>query len=213
MEVYQGKGGLFFTLLKGTREKLYRSDYGLQFFWLVEMSILRDDGTECNYGKTGVLVANSPCTMKEYRNNPDETKTFFVRDSYGRIWGNCNVWAYLDKHGRIHIGGRIGNEITLHSGKCLPMYQISDVVLTEKAVMSCETVTKPRGKNISYSELISEVNENKESLIDRLREKIQNKYSKESSNIYSIQIIPNKKSFKLAKSGKRNVVYLEQIND
>lgn len=204
-------GGLFFTLLKGTREKLYRNDYGLQPFQLAELAILREDGTECNYDETGVLVANSPCTMKEYRNNPDETKSFFIRDAYGRIWGNCNVWASLDKHGRLHMRGRIGNEIKLHHGKSLPMYQISDVILTEKEVMSCETVIKSNGKIVSYIELIPDSSINKKNLLNKLKEKIRNKYTEKITTIYSIQILSNEESFKLTKSGKRNVVYLEQL--
>lgn len=66
-------GGSFFTLLKGTREKLSRNDYGLQPFQLTELEILRDDGTECDYGETGILAANSPCTMKEYWINMEES--------------------------------------------------------------------------------------------------------------------------------------------
>lgn len=124
---------------------------------------MREDGTECSYNEAGILVANSPCTMKEYRNLPQETKEFFVRDAYGRVWGNCNVWAYLDCHGRIHMRGRVGNEIKLSNGKNLPLYKISDVVLEEKNVMSCETVISHDKKIVSYIEMLP--NENVEKML------------------------------------------------
>lgn len=201
-------GGLFFTLLKGNREKFSKRDYGLVPFQLTELAILREDGTECNYGEDGILVANSPCTMKEYRDDPDSTRKFLIRDAYGRIWASCFVWAYMNKHGRIYIHGRVGNEIKLKNGNKLPMYKISDIILKNKNVLSCETVTNGE-KIISYVENYPDMEIDKELLFEKIRKAIMEKWGRDVVNIYSVQLISNKQSFVLTKSGKRNVAYLE----
>ncbi len=203
-------GGLFFTLLKGTRERLFKRDYGLVPFQLAEPIILNEDGTECTYGKVGILAANSPCTMKEYRNDIKSTINFFVRDAYGRIWANCFVWAYMDKHGRIHMIGRVGSEIKLKNNHMLPMYKISNIVLKDKSILSCETVTN--GKRIvSYIEKYPGKEIEEDALIGKIKEAVIQEYGKEMMDIYSIQLLSNEQSFALTKSGKRNVAYLENM--
>ncbi len=203
-------GGLFFTLLKGNREKFFKRDYGLVPFQLAELAILREDGTECDYGEDGVLVANSPCTMKEYRDDSGSTRKFFVRDAYGRIWANCFVWAYMNKHGRIHIHDRVGNEIELKNGYKLPMYKISDIILKNENILSCETVTNGE-KIISYVENYPNMEIDRKLLYEKTRKNIMEKWGRDVVDIYSIQWISNKQSFVLTKSGKRNMAYLESM--
>lgn len=199
-------GGLFFTLLKGKRE-IFGNDFGLVPFQLVEMAILKEDGTECDYNELGLLVANSVCTMKEYKNNRQATEMFYKKDAYGRIWGNCNVWATLDKKGRIHIRGRVGNETTLN-GKTIPLFKISDVILSNNQVLSCETVNSKAGKLVSFVELLSG---NSKELVEEFREQIRKAFDLERLDNYEIRII-SEGSFVLTKSGKRNIAYLENLD-
>ncbi len=203
-------GGLFFTLLKGSRERFSKSDYGLVPFQLAELAILHEDGTECNYEEDGILVANSLCTMKEYKDDPDSTRKFFVRDAYGRIWANCFVWARMNKRGRIYIHGRMGNEIELGNGYRLPMYRISEIILKNKNVLSCETVTNGE-RIISYVENYPGMEVDKRLLFEKTRKAIMEKWGREIADIYSIQWISNEQSFVLTKSGKRNIAYLESM--
>lgn len=202
-------GGLFFTLLKGTREKVFKRDYGLVPFQLADLIILNEDGTECNYGEVGILAANSPCTMKEYRDDMESTLNFFVRDAYGRIWANCFVWAYMDKHGRIHMLGRAGSEIKLKNGYMLPMYKISNTVLHNKDILSCETVTNGE-RIISYIEKYpGKKMMDEDAINNKIKKMVIQEYGKEVADIYSVQFLSNEQSFILTKSGKRNVAYLE----
>lgn len=203
-------GGLFFTLLKGTRERMFRRDYGLVPFQLAELAILNEDGTECTYGKVGILAANSPCTMKEYRDDMESTQKFFVRDVYGRIWANCFVWAYMDKHGRIHMIGRVGSELKLKNGYMLPMYKISNIVLSNNNILSCETVTNGE-RIVSYIEKYPGKEIDEDALIGKIKEVVIQEYGKEMMDIYSIQLLSNEQSFVLTKSGKRNVAHLENM--
>lgn len=203
-------GGLFFTLLKGTRERFSKHDYGLVPFQLAELAILHEDGTECGYGEIGVLVANSPCTMKAYKDDAEATKNFFIRDAYGRIWANCFVWAYMDRHGRVHMIGRIGNEIKLENGYMLSTYKISDIILKDRNVLSCETVTNGE-KIVSYIEKNPGIKLNEDVFSNEIKRKVTQVWGRSVKDIYSIKFISNEQSFALTKSGKRNVAYLEKM--
>ena len=202
-------GGLFFTLLKGTREKITGKDYGMIPFQLAELAVLKEDGTECAYNELGILAANSPCTMKGYKGNLEETNKFFIRDAYGRIWGNCNVWAYLDKKGRIHMRGRIGNEIMINH-RLVPLFMIDEIVLKNKSVMSCETVLNIQNRIVSFIELFPESKESKEELKRQIIQAV-NKYFHHDVTEYLVYILSEDVSYQLTKSGKRNIVCLENM--
>lgn len=203
-------GGLFFTLLKGTREKFSASkeSYGLIPFQLAELAVLREDGTECDYNEMGLLVANSSCTMKEYRGNQKATEEFYIRDAYGRIWGNCNVWAYIDKRGNVHMRGRVGNEIHLKNGATLPVCKISDVVLQSPHILSCETVIRKDSQVVSYIEWLEESNCSVETLIPEIKDRVAKTFGMQLLGQYDIRIVPDT-SYSLTKSGKRNIAVLE----
>ena len=92
---------------------------------MVDVQVLDDDGNYCNPNQIGRIVANSPCTMLYYKNDPEETKKFFIKDSYGKIWGDCSVYGYKDEFSEIHMKGRINSD-----DKIQP-FQIADVVLKD----------------------------------------------------------------------------------
>lgn len=134
-------GGIFYIIFKALREKdprviLNHEPLGLRTYSMVDYAVLDEYGNHCKVGEHGRLVADSPCTMVEYKNNSEATSKFFVKDSEGRTWGDCKVHAYLDKFGGVHMKGRIpdNNEI-------VPPYLIQDEVLKDtKKIMSCEVI-------------------------------------------------------------------------
>ena len=87
-------GGLFFTLFKRLREKvsLTKEEYGLKPFALANLKVLRDDLTECDYNELGLLVGDSLCTMREYKNNKEATNNFFMEDADGEHYSKFNVY-------------------------------------------------------------------------------------------------------------------------
>ena len=53
-------------------------------FDFVEIAVLDPNGVILGPNQIGRLVANSPCTMKCYKNNVAATDAFFVKDSNGK---------------------------------------------------------------------------------------------------------------------------------
>lgn len=138
-------GGLFFTLYREWMRRLSfsREEYGLTPFALTDLAVLRPDKSICALGELGKLASNSPCTMKEYKNNLEATEKFFIEDECGNQWGDNNVWAYLDKKKNVHMKGRFGKDFYLEDGTIYPAFLISENVLRDtKNILSCEVVTK-----------------------------------------------------------------------
>lgn len=211
-------GGLFFTLFHGLREKFSlsnesRRDYGLTPFQLVDMAVLREDGSECNYNEYGRLVANSPCTMKEYRDNEEENLKFYLKDAYGRIWADCCVWACIGRNGNVHMKSRKGAEIILSNNRIIPLFLIEDTILEDrKNILSCEVVnTELNGTKVvaahiqlypehamcDWHEVLKGIQQR---CIERFPEELLDKlyFKKRDEEMYP-----------LTKSGKRNVRILE----
>lgn len=216
-------GGLFFTLFKSLREKLsiskeLRNEYGLTPFQLADIAVLHEDGSECEYGEIGNLVANSDCTMVGYKNDNEATKAFYKTDTDNREWGNCNVWAYIAKNGNVVMKGRKDSKIELSTGKVIPNFLISDTILeSNEDILSCEVVTVKDDKcgDIAVAHIMFNPSFDKnhqilrKSLID-IDNLCREKFSEElyEKLVYRTHYFED--SFKLTKSGKRNIRALEQ---
>lgn len=216
-------GGLFFTLFKSLREKMallpsIREDYGLTPFQLVDLAILHEDGTECDYNEIGNLVANSLCTMKKYKNNKEATEEFFIEDAYKRKWGNCNIYAYVEINGNVVLKGRKDSNLELSTGKKVPNFLISDTISgVEDSVLSCEVVTVENEDNQDVAVAHIQFCPEYESSYDRMLQKIifidnacKDRFSSELSSKLVYQIHTDKNPFPLTKSGKRSIRDLEK---
>jgi len=135
-------GSIFLTLYRDYYNKLQKivginEPAGLDYYDFCDVEVLRENGTYCNQMETGRLVAISPLTMKGYHRNPEATKSFFIKDFYGKTWGNLNNYAYKDKHNRVYIKGRISE-----TDPEIKNYEIQDLIsLDTKNIMSCEVVS------------------------------------------------------------------------
>ena len=196
-------GGIFWLVFRALQAKKIgnwkNAVPGLQAFKMVEYAVLDKNGHHCKPYEYGRLVANSPCTMKEYKNNEKATKEFFISDASGKIWGNCNVYSYIDNMGGIHMKGRIPeNEDEI------PCFKISDVILEDyKNIMSCETVSIGDVK-VAHIELSPFTSKDSKTIIGNMVDRCQKKLgSEECSKIY-YRIHSCEEGFKLTHSGKRD---------
>lgn len=144
-------GSLFIRIFREYFNKmpnrLNRSEpIGMKGYDFVDVVALRDNGTYALPYEYGRLVCNSGCTMKEYDRNPEATKEFFVKDAYGKTWGDMNVHGYLDEKGNITMKGRIDkNKIGI------PNFFIADEISRDtKNIMSCEVVSFEEYGNVTY---------------------------------------------------------------
>lgn len=215
-------GGLFFTLFHSLRAKLSfskdnRNDYGLTPFQLVDMAVLREDGTECDYNEYGRLVVNSPCTMKGYKDNEEANENFYLKDAYDRTWGDCCVWAYIGKNGNVHMKGRKGNEIILRNGKKIPNFLIAETILEDiDNILSCEVVNvedKGNVKAVAHIQLYPSCSAVLDHVFKSAKQRCVNRFPEEV--IHKLYFKNREKEFSLTKSGKRNVraLELENIDD
>lgn len=141
-------GGIFFILFRALHNKIpsklfTKNLYGMESYETVEYATLRENGEFCNNNEIGKLVANSICTMKEYQDNPEATKAFFIHDIDGKEWADCNVFASIDRHNSIDIKGRISEN------HCeVQPYEIMEIIQKDtKNILSCEVIkTEKNGK-------------------------------------------------------------------
>lgn len=172
--------------------------YGMRPFDFVDIAVLDPFGNRLGPNKVGKLVANSPCTMKCYKNDPAATEAFFVRDSNNIIWGNMNVYGYIDKYGKVYMRNRIINDLQV-----IPPFQISDEVLKSKDLLSCETVCVG-DKYIAHIEFFPGRERNQEELL-RARKRCEKCFGREISENLFFRIHSGPNSFSLTGSGKRNI--------
>lgn len=210
-------GGLFFTLYKRLFEKLTlsREEYGLKPFAHSNLKVLDENLDECGFNELGILVGDSICTMREYKNNQEATNNFFVKDNDGEVNGTFNVWSYIDKRGHVHFKGRRGNEFILSNGEKLQLFRIADVILEDiKHIMSCEVVNVSN-KLVAYIELYPNLEEEysayyENAVISDALHRLRKHFPIEvSDNIY-FMINDTRISYPLTGCGKRNIHKLEQ---
>ena len=173
--------------------------YGMTAFDFVDIAVLDSDGKIVGPNKIGRLVANSPCTMKCYKNNPSATEAFFVKDSNGKTWGDMSVFGYIDKKGRVYMRNRI-----LNKGIVFPPFEIADEILKDKVFLSCEVV-KYKDGYIAHIEVQPDYKGNIHKTMICAKERCQKKFGKDLSDSLLFRIHSGTNSFKLTGSGKRDI--------
>lgn len=134
-------GGIFLSLFRSLQSKKYKlfglkEAVGMKTYDMVIVKALRPDGTYCDAMEKGQLVANSPCTMEGYVDNPKADSEFFIKDAYGKQWANLNTYGYIDKFNHIYVRSRIHKD-----DQMIPNYIVADAILKDtKKIMSCEVV-------------------------------------------------------------------------
>lgn len=109
---------------------------GMKPYAFVDIKALREDGTYAAPYEYGRLVANSDCSMKEYHDNPEATKDFYIKDAYGKVWGDMNVYGYLDEKNNVTMKGRMNS-----NKNYIPEFLIADEIEKDtKKILSCEVV-------------------------------------------------------------------------
>lgn len=118
---------------------------GMAPYDFVDVEVLRKDGTYCKPMEHGRLVVNSDCTMLEYNHEPEETRSFYIKDAYGKTWGDMKNWGFKDERGNVSMKGRYMENHTI------PCYRIADEILKDtKKIMSCEVVCFKEEDRFAY---------------------------------------------------------------
>lgn len=214
-------GGIFFTLYKTYLEKLnkvrLRKDaLGLMpFNPAIEVVCLDEAGNHLGPNQYGVLAANSPCTMKCYKDNEEATEKFFVKDANGKKYANLNVYGYIDSHGTVHMKGRVGNQIVLSDGNVIPLCIINDLIAKDtKHVLSSEVVLVD-GKVVCHVEPMPGVNIADGRLVAGILGRLSRELPFEVMSKLLFRVRSNKEAYPLTGCGKRdnNALIAEGLNE
>ena len=198
-------GGIFWILFRSLQSKLpgrliKNEVAGLNPFQMVDIAILDENGKECAPYQMGRLVANSPCTMKYYKNNPEATNKFFIKDANGKVWGDCNVYSYIDSMGGVHMKGRIPSE-----KEEFPPFLIADTILKDtKNILSCEVVkNEEEDIYVAHIEMQPEAKNVKKALYSA-EQRCENQFGEDFTSKIAYRLHSFEESFELTGCGKRN---------
>ena len=173
--------------------------YGMTPFDFVDVAVIDTEGNRLEANQVGRLVANSPCTMKCYKNDPAATKAFFITDSNGQIWGDMSVFGYIDKRGKVYMRNRI-----LDDGQSIPPFRIADEILQNKAFLSCEVVCV-ENLYVAHVEFLPKYQKDQKSELRHAIQRCEIKFGKELSDSLLFRVHKGTASFKLTGSGKRDI--------
>jgi len=211
-------GGIFYTLFRSLREKKIspncHQEAGLKLMDFAELAVLDNNGSYCSKGEYGRIVANSGCSMEYYKDDPEATKKFFIQDAYGKTWGDCCIYGFVDNKNKVHIKGRIPKE-----GEKLPTYLINDVVLNDQVnILSALTVHVTENDDdyyIVHFEKMPESKKSDECIMKDILLRIQQSFGNDISSKILFRIHSFEESFAVNNSGKRdfNACQLEGISD
>lgn len=203
-------GGIFYNIFRQVQNLkpanlLHRQEQGLMPFAMVDTAILDDEGHYCKPYTLGRLVANSPCNMKCYKNNPIATDAFFIKDATGKTWGDCRVYGYIDAQGGVHMKGRIPE-----NPNDIPTFKIAEVILrNRKHILSCEVVEVEK-QYVAHVEFMPHSNCNHTVVLQKAQKKCVQSFGMDVVDRIYWRIRSNEESFPLTGCGKRSAKALMQ---
>lgn len=198
-------GSIFYTIfrayqnLKPTNYKTKDAE-GLIHFPFVEVAVLKDNGELLGRNQLGKIVANSPCTMKGYKDNVEATNKFFIKDETGKIWADMNLYGYLDDYDKVHIRGRYMQGEIIHPSTLAKL-----ILKDTKNILSCEVVkSNIEGVYIAHIEMSPEARKGTSYILYSAMERCRNILNELGIELY-YRVRTNEESYPLTKSGKRDV--------
>lgn len=207
-------GSLFIRLLRSYYNKLVsRSNYfepiGMSVYDFVDIVVLREDGTWALPYEIGRIVCNSRCTMKRYDKDPEATSNFYVVDAYGILWGDMNVYGYLDDKGNVTMKGRLSKDKSN-----LPPFMIADVISKDtKNIMSCEVVeVEHNGENVYVAHIMPQLNIkiNYEKIVDGIKGRCSQMFSSDIMDRIYLRFRTVNDNYPRTSCEKRDVKVLQQ---
>ena len=203
-------GGLFWLVFRAWHNLkpynlIHHQEEGLKPFSMVDVAILDENLKYCKANEYGRLVANSPCNMKEYKNNPEATDAFFIKDAYGKRWADCRVYSYIDDKGGIHMKGRIPEK-----DEKIPLFFIAEEILKDrKNILSCEVIMI-EGKYVAHMELQPLKETKIDGILDAVKKRCVKRFGAKTTQNIMYRIRNTEESFPLTGCGKRDANALQQ---
>ncbi len=208
-------GSVFIKLFRAIFNKaLYRigrsEPAGMKPYDFVDVQVLRRDGTYCSPLEHGRLVANSDCNMIGYNHNEEATEKFYIKDAYGKVWGDMKAWGFKDEKGDVSMKGRYSDN------ELIPTYLIADEILKDtKKIMSCEVVpVEYNGTTVYVAHVMPQYRAsfNAEKVLNSAMQRCIKKFGYGIQNILYFRIRSLEEKFPISESSKRDIKALEEEN-
>lgn len=117
-----------------------KNSLGLPLCTSIMAAFDENTGEELDYNQTGEICITGPSVMKQYFDNPEETKNVMKLHKDGKVWMHSGDRGYIDKDGFIFFEGRFKYVIPRFDGhKTFPI-QLERVVSKFKGVVNCAVV-------------------------------------------------------------------------
>ena len=192
------------------KDRKVKEPIGLRTYDFVTIKALRPDGTYCEPGEYGRLVANSDCTMVEYRDEPERTAKFFIEDAYGIKWGDMGCHGYIDRKNSIYMKGRMSEDLS-H----IPGFLIDDEIQKDtKNILSSTVVeTEVDGVDsyICYIDFQPFKRMSEERIKQGIISRLEKKFGQEIINNLYFRILRNGEEFPLTGCLKRDTKLLREL--
>lgn len=163
-----------------------------------------DTGKECTYNQYGELRVISPCTMKEYYNNPQATAEFFVTDENGVQWCHSGDIGYINKQGEVFVLGRATDCYISSGGKRVYCFDVEHTIMEDEDVEQCKILDIDfEGRKIIAAHIIpkKDCSLSEDKLILKINELCRSKLTS-----YSVpDIFKVREAFPLTPNGKRDI--------
>ena len=104
-----------------------------------------DKQIEKGYNTLGELMAQSPCAMKEYANQPEKTAEYWWSDSQNRIWARTGDIGMIDENGEVYVYGRAIDNIVVE-GKTVYFFEIENEIMKKETIHKCKVVISEKGR-------------------------------------------------------------------
>ena len=150
--------------------------------------------------------------MKRYDGNAEATNKFFIKDAYGKVYGDTKAWASKNKKGNTIIHGRMGSEFHLSTGEEIAPYVISETVQDDYLnVLSCEVINVDKEEiPIAHIELQPDAKDIMPVVLLNAKEKLDLLLPRELSEKVVFRLHHNEDEFQVTGSGKRSLNALEE---
>lgn len=101
-----------------------------------------DSMDTCDTMEDGEICISGPTVMKEYLNNPEETKKTLVKHKDGRIWLHTGDIGCMDSDGFIYFKQRLKRLIVSSGYNIYPSY-VEDIICKHPLVDTCVVIGVP----------------------------------------------------------------------
>ena len=152
-----------------------------------------DENNELGYGEVGEVCFKSNTIMKEYYNNPEETKKALKQHSDG-VWLHSGDLGYISEDGNLFLKGRIKRVIVNHEGFKITPYDLEKVAMDTGYLEECCVVgvddlehgygSIPVASVVIKDEYLPETEKVLEAIMNASREQLSERYQIQDIIVY-----------------------------